>query len=275
MKILYRQPENSAKAGALDRFGVANCYLKYLQSSTDGASVIKNEHHHTGFEIHIIREGVQKYRIAGQEYILRDGNFLFIPPRVPHQMSGLDENTKKFSVTFQLTREELRKCCVGTLDGRQIENLRFLEKESESQREMSPVLVENCLMETIVTILRLAGMEEERCPSSREENAVLGLAKQYIADNIDRAPEVQTVAQYCGLSTKQLSRFFRNSEGMSPGAYILYVRVGRIEELLQNTELSLSQISEKLHFSSEYYFNTFFKKYAGMPPGAYRNMHAK
>jgi AraC-like DNA-binding protein len=35
---------------------------------------------------------------------------------------------------------------------------------------------------------------------------------------------------------------------------------------------SIKDISEIMHFNNEYYFNAFFKKYSGMPPGEYRKM---
>ncbi|MBO5836623.1 MAG: helix-turn-helix domain-containing protein, partial [Oscillospiraceae bacterium] len=46
-------------------------------------------------------------------------------------------------------------------------------------------------------------------------------------------------------------------------------------KLLLESNLSLKEISQQLHFGSEHYLNAFFKKYAGMPPGAYRKMQGK
>jgi AraC-like DNA-binding protein len=48
-----------------------------------------------------------------------------------------------------------------------------------------------------------------------------------------------------------------------------------IEKLLSDPSLSLRQISEKMEFNNEYHFNSFFKKYAGMTPGAYRKSVVK
>ena len=275
MKFLFKQREVPRTPGALDRLGITKCYLKFLQSTSDRANVTKKEHHHTGFEIHIICQGSQVYNIAGTQFALERGDFLLIPPGVPHQVQDLERNTHKYSITFRMNSKKTYPCYKGCLEPRQMDNLQFMEKEAGLQMEISSFLVENCLLETVVTILRQAGMEETRCPMDKEESAVLSLAKQYIADNIDRAPEVITVAQYCGMSTKQLCRIFTRVVGVSPGAYILNARVSRIEELLQSSELTLGQISEKMHFSSEYYFNAFFKKYSGMPPGAYRKMYEK
>ena len=58
----------------------------------------------------------------------------------------------------------------------------------------------------------------------------------------------------------------------------MYIQRKKIDysiELLKNKDLSLSAISTMLGFPNEYYFNTYFKKAVGLPPGAYRNINLK
>ena len=57
---------------------------------------------------------------------------------------------------------------------------------------------------------------------------------------------------------------------MTLGAYIRRERTELIRRMLDEGDLSLSEISEATGFQNEYYFNAFFKKNAGMSPGAYR-----
>lgn len=83
-----------------------------------------------------------------------------------------------------------------------------------------------------------------------------------------RAVRPRTAA-YCYLSAKQLTRIFEKETGLPLGAYIRRERCEKIRELLENGELTLSEISETMNFRNEYYFNAFFKKNAGIAPGAY------
>ena len=117
--------------------------------------------------------------------------------------------------------------------------------------------------------------ESARVVPSYDENAVLNLARQYVSDNIEFFPSVSDVAEYCHLSTKQLTRIFHKHLLMPPGEYITLERVACIEKMLLDEQYSLKEISEKMSFSSEYYFNAFFKKHWGMPPGSYKKMMGK
>lgn len=181
-------------------------------------------------------------------------------------------DTQKYSVTFRFDLENMPKCLFCFTPKRILENFEFLWEESKLRREISPVLMENCLLETLVAVFRLAGIPESSMAQKETEHTALALAKGYIADNIDRAPGVAEVAAYCALSSKQLTRIFLQYEDMTPGEYIKGKRIQRAEKLLTDQSLSLKQISEIMNFSSEYYFNEFMKKFCGMPPGAYRKM---
>ena len=80
------------------------------------------------------------------------------------------------------------------------------------------------------------------------------------------------MASYCYISEKQLNRLFMADMEISVADYIRRVRMQKIEELLTETNISLSQISERFGFPTVHGFNVFFKKYNGMPPGECRKM---
>ena len=135
-------------------------------------------------------------------------------------------------------------------------------------------MIENCAFETIITILRLGGLCEENATSVTKDNARLALAKQFIKDNIELMPTVAIIAEYCNMSTKQLTRLFKN-ENTTPLNYINAQKIKVIQDLLIENNLTLKEIAEKFNFNNEYYFNSYFKKYAGIPPGEYRAMHTQ
>lgn len=271
MRILYKQPERE-EICSLSRFAVQNCYLKKLAIDRDHSNITKKSHHHTGFEVHILTQGYQLYEVDGTDYRLENGNYLIIYPNVSHRVISSAPQTQKYSITFNKPVEEPASCLFGRITDRISDDLLFIANEATLKKEISNGLIENAILEVLVCLFRQSGIKEKESRNGLDENATISLAKQYIDDNIETALCVADVASYCYLSPKQLTRLFNRFESISPGEYIIQRRIKRIEKLLADQSLSLKQISTMMHFDNEYYFNTFFKRHAGMPPGEYRKM---
>jgi len=273
MKYLYKQPEKSGLQTGLAAFGITDCHFRKLRPGKGNTT--KKDHHHTGFELHILTGGSQVYQVGPAEHRVENGMFLLIGPGVSHRVTGMEGNTQKYGISFSFFSDAAVDCFAGQISPRMADRLRFIEEEAVQRREISAVLIENALLEIIVGVLRLAGFGEKPAAERSEESLTLSLAKAYIRDNIRRALTVPDVAAYCHLSPKQLTRIFLKGEGLSPGGFIRAERIRCIEKLLSDDSLTLKEISEEMDFSSEYYFNAYFRKNAGMPPGEYRKMLGK
>ncbi len=277
MKILYHQKNDSK----LSDLGFHDCYLKSLSFSEDRPSVSEKQHHHNGFEVHIILSGSQFYELSGQRYAVRAGQFLMIPPGMKHRTDKIEEHTEKLSLTFRIDPSHLcfalpseKQCYFGCLSAQLSENLRFMQEQAGHPTMLSHLLLENRYLETVSLLFRAVGISEEQNDLSKENafHLIIPLAKQYISDNIESPPTIGDIVLYCGLSERQLARIFLKHEGVTLFDYIRRTRAARIEELLADPTLSLREISERMHFANEYYFNKFCKVNCGMPPRSYRKM---
>ena len=94
--------------------------------------------------------------------------------------------------------------------------------------------------------------------------------KEYIAAHIFKKISVRGLAVELGLSPIYLERLFKQSEGVTIGAYIQREKIERAKNLLRYSDRSLFEISEYLGFSSQSYFGRIFKKATGMTPKQYR-----
>lgn len=79
-------------------------------------------------------------------------------------------------------------------------------------------------------------------------------------------------AEICHISTGHFSRIFLKETGDSFTKYYSKQKINWSIELLNNTDLQISQISEDLGFSDTGYFIKIFKKYEGLTPSAYRRI---
>ena len=273
MNILFKQ-KKSSDFDSLSEYGISNCYFKRISFNKDSTSITKKAHHHTGFEIHIVVEGFQEYEALGKIYKLDEGSFLILPPCTRHTFISSSAHMLKYAFTFDKKLDKKLSCIKGKVSDRILSTLDFTAREKAFKKEISETLIENAVLEVLVSLFRLIGVEESKSVKEDEENGLTSLAKQYIDDNIESSPTVLEVAEYCHLSTKQFTRIFHTHEGKTPGEYIIKKRVERTEALLEKG-LSLKEISERMNFGSEYYFNTFFTRHAGITPGKYRKMLGK
>lgn len=58
--------------------------------------------------------------------------------------------------------------------------------------------------------------------------------------------------------------------GCSPISYLLDRRIGESKRLLENSNISIRQISQQMGFSSSSYFSQSFRRYTGFSPAEYR-----
>jgi AraC family transcriptional regulator len=78
------------------------------------------------------------------------------------------------------------------------------------------------------------------------------------------------VAEALHYEYKYLSTLFSSVEGVTIEQFIILQKVEKAKELIVYDELSLSQIADRLGYSSVAHLSNQFKKLTGMPPGKFR-----
>ena len=286
MDFLFRQGKNgdSDLCSVLNASGIEGFLLKRISFEKDRRSITRKSHYHTSFEIHFIEKGYQIYECDGRRLRVNQGEFLMIAPFVKHVVVSEAPDTLKYAFSFTLKEGgamgiSVNACSYAT-DATPIEiqrGLEFISAEVERKAPYYSTLIENRIFECVTHLFRTINAIDAPsvCYAEEDDDPRVHLIKQYIEDNIYRAITMSELASYCCLSEKQLERVFRQQAGCTVMDFVRKSKCKQIERLLADPSLSLKSISEIMDFSSEYYFNAFFKKYAGMTPGAYRKTFSK
>lgn len=94
---------------------------------------------------------------------------------------------------------------------------------------------------------------------------------QQIKQNLDNTNfSVENLGEALNISRVQLYRKVKAILGISVSDYISNYRLENAKTLLENTDLSMSEIAYSTGFSSPNYFSTAFKGKYGVTPGAYK-----
>jgi AraC-like DNA-binding protein len=95
-----------------------------------------------------------------------------------------------------------------------------------------------------------------------------------VRDRIDREYaqplDVAALARDAHMSAGHFSREFRLAYGESPYSYLMTRRVERAMALLRRGDLTVTEVSIAVGWSSLGTFSTRFTELVGMPPSAYR-----
>jgi AraC-like DNA-binding protein len=284
MEILFKQESKSMPLA--ERLGIENCMLKLISLYEDRSNITKQRHYHSAIEIHIITKGGQKYDIDGKQIVAQAGEFLMIMPHTEHIALEEKQATMKYAIVFDLAKgSPAEKAALSVpnyiyapLPDEIKTNMEKIISEKTEKKPYFSAVIANRLEESLLCFLRIMGAKEEIEASLEDkigEDGRVSLVKQYINDNICRTISLGELASYCYISQRQLSRIFTAAEGISISDYIRQKKCEKITALLTETQLPLREISDAMGFDNEYYFNTFYKKYAGMSPGAYRRSVSK
>ena len=93
----------------------------------------------------------------------------------------------------------------------------------------------------------------------------------YIEMNLDRNIRAQELADLIGYSVTYFTRRFRAETGFGISDYVKAARIERAKILLETSDSSVQEISDKLGFTSRNYFTRCFREVTGRTPTEYRN----
>lgn len=94
--------------------------------------------------------------------------------------------------------------------------------------------------------------------------------KALMEKNPERPYTITELARHCEISPSYFKRIFMDSFGIQPHRYLVKKRLEKAKEMLGQSNLNISDISEALGFSSSSRFSETFKKEYGYLPSTYR-----
>jgi AraC-like DNA-binding protein len=213
--------------------------------------------------------GEMQWQWQGQSFTLQSGVcFIFPPGAQPRATHDPRRRLLVFAVHFSFVQgnDISKHFRQGEIvrDRAVLENLaarcerNFRQHQGRASSELT--------LRQMIQILHEEAMQPER---SSVDSAI-----EQIITAIRAEPgaswRIEELAQQAHLSTSQFTRRFRQITHMSPAHFVIHTRLQRACELLQETEMSLSQIAHALGYIDPAFFARQFKSRIGCTPGAMR-----
>lgn len=234
-------------------------------------------------ELIIIEKGSGRYMVNNQVYNIAQGDILLLNAGVLH---GLCPNKTSQLETCRLgiKRLHLRGLATGQFINENITpvlsagNLfasiqQFIdlfdsimhEPDNKTPNEAQ----DNLLAALLVTIVRLINSDSQ--PNDSIPGYSLGLhIKEYIDTHYLEDLRLNDIAAALHINPYYLSHTFKKVVGYSPIQYMIRRRIGESQNLLVNTNYTITDIALRCGYNNSNYFQSVFNSIVGMSPGRYR-----
>lgn len=111
---------------------------------------------------------------------------------------------------------------------------------------------------------------------SEKDRQFISKFKSYVEEMMqDGKLDYDSIADKMHITRTQLNRKVKAVTGMTTTEMILEIRIATAKNLLENSDLTVSEIAVKCGMENLPYFSTVFKKAVGMTPSQYKSMSLK
>lgn len=95
------------------------------------------------------------------------------------------------------------------------------------------------------------------------------LIESYMTENLSESITLDELSMATGFSLSTIKRIFQSQAGCGALHYFIKLKIKEAKRLIKETDMSMTEISEKLGFSSIHYFSRIFKNITGISPSNY------
>ena len=241
-------------------------------------------HSHEHYELYYLTSGKRKYFIDDALYQLEEGNLLLIPPKVLHRSISLAKsNYSRILVNIPVSyledkviSDHMHKSVSGVINIPTRRRayceglLHNLESEYLKSDDYSCYLIKYYINEIIIFINRILSNTQTH-PVTNQSDYIINNASRYIKDNLDKVITLESVADNIGMSKTYFSKLFKKKTGFCFSDYLTSVRMAEAANLLNHTNLSVTEIALKCGYNDSAYFTAIFRRRNGITPLKYRN----
>lgn len=247
-------------------------------------------HTHNAAEIYLTLSDLPDVLLNDKVLSVTKGSLILIPPFCVHQLYheknivyeryilniGIDwlDNVLGADCDFTECLRHSDRPIILTLDEKQLSLLTESMHKSAAHlnaRNIRSTAEFFSMLEILESVINSARMNISNhtvsiSKSQKTVNNIIAFINDHLEENLSLAD----ISSHFFLNRDYLSRLFMRHTHISIGRYILIQKISKAQQYL-SMGMTVSQVSEKMGFSSYAYFFKVFKKMTGISPSQYRN----
>ena len=247
-------------------------------------------HWHDEFEIIYVRSGFLTVSISGESYIGKTGEAFVVSPGNLHLMGSQTGTVDYFTFLFPLKYISFRTD--DMLDEKLLEPLNsghlmicprvkdtakelceqlieiYEAKKDESESKITTQVRTKIILLQFILEMWKKGFVIENDTSGR--NTVEKEMVSYIQQNFTGKISLREFGEQFHLSEKYISRYFKEHFHITLSQYVTYLRLEHAKQLLQDTDIPVTDVAMQSGYQNVSYFIRSFQKAYAVSPLKYR-----
>lgn len=235
-------------------------------------------HRFAQHKFYYICDGTCTIHIEGKDYPGTPGRWFFIPAGTLHgYANGAERPFSKFWMHFDLMPQEMDLFAALKLPyfvdvGKENPDALFsaFARMAHSTELTEKLQVKAILLELLSAYIRRARQEPVYVSGLEEERfqAILRFIRMHLRSELSNG----MLAQMLHMDSRHFIRYFKQMTGYTPAKYVTVKRMEVAKNLLEESELTISEIMEQVGLQDLSHFSKLFKKYYSLSPRAYREL---
>lgn len=236
------------------------------------------------FHLFYVLEGQGMARCARGEYHIKRDDLILLPPGEELFTCSRRENEPHFlAIGFSTQQprfwQELMNCSHTVIEASASKRsvvqaiIESVCSDGEYQKDVINYLVTGLLLEFLLPRQERGALPVSLPASGGDADGVsrqMERIMEYIEQNYAQNLTLEQLAAIICVTPGHLCKLFRSRLGLSPIQYINQYRIARAKVFMSCTEMSITEIAERVGFSTIHYFCRLFKEKVKMSPTQYR-----
>jgi YesN/AraC family two-component response regulator len=267
---------------------------------------MRYNHFHQEYEIYLLLGGRRQIFFDNRAYIAEAGNLVLVDSgqiHMSHSVSNdlykqyeriilyIDQDkVKQYDVMFpelKMGRFLHKHFGIYALSpeqlGRIVRMYQNLMKEMKDQNAKSQTMMDLEIIDAFISFWRenkpVSYIEDDKNGGTNTgkngKYTTVYAVSDYVSEHFCEDISLDDLSNRFFISKYYLSRSFREVTGVGIREYVNTLRVQKAQNLLSDTNMSVSEISERLGFESITYFERIFKRFQSISPVQFRKQLQK
>jgi AraC-like DNA-binding protein len=234
------------------------------------------------YELHYFISGEGRFHDDGAVFGVESGSLFVTRPRSVHRVEAVEEARRPLTYYAALLDAEGDEEAAGLLDRLSRRtgpfdlglSQRFFFADLMRRRASGGAELEAAARYGLLSFLY--NLAEARPPrdSRTEADRHIEKALSVMQSSVDAGLDLVALCERLNISCEHFVRIFSERMGLSPMRYYSRLRIEAARSMLQDTELRIWEIADRLGYSDQFAFSRAFKRISGLSPKAYRSVCA-